>query len=54
MILPAPTALVLDETPLSLLTQKTGHAQGDLCKAWYARLLNPTALSQADWTPVVD
>lgn len=38
MILPAPTALVLDETPLSLLTQTTGHAQGDACKAWYARL----------------
>jgi hypothetical protein len=32
------TAIVLDETPLSLITMKSGHAQGDACKAWYAAL----------------
>ena len=31
-------AIVLDETPLSLLTQKQGHPQGDVCKAWYLAL----------------
>ena len=33
------TAIVLDETPLSLLTHKQGHPQGDICKAWYATLI---------------
>jgi len=28
------TAVVLDETPLSLLAQKAGHTQGDACKSW--------------------
>ncbi len=35
-----PAAIVLDETPLSLLTQKQGHPQGDICKAWYASLVH--------------
>ncbi len=34
MTLTQPTAIILDETPLSLLAQKQGHLQGDLCKAW--------------------
>jgi predicted nucleic acid-binding protein len=34
------TAIVLDETPLSLLAQKVGHAQGDVCKSWYAALIH--------------
>ena len=38
MTLTAPTAIVLDETPLSLLTQKLGHGEGDACKSWYAGL----------------
>lgn len=38
MKLTAPAALVLDTTPLGLLTQRPGHAQGDACKAWYAGL----------------
>lgn len=38
MTLTAPTAILLDETPLSLLTRKTGHAQGDACKAWFLAL----------------
>jgi len=38
-ILSRPIAIVLDETPLSLLTQKIGHPQGDICKAWYASLI---------------
>ena len=38
MILTAPTAIVLDETPLSLLTQKLGHVEGDACKSWYAAI----------------
>lgn len=29
---------MLDETPLSLLTQKRGHVEGDACKSWYARI----------------
>lgn len=33
-----PIAVILDETPLSLLTQKQGHPQGDVCKAWYLAL----------------
>lgn len=33
------TAVVLDETPLSLLAQKAGHTQGDACKSWYATLI---------------
>ena len=33
-----PIAIVLDETPLSLLTQKQGHPQGDVCKLWYLAL----------------
>jgi len=36
--LSSPTAIVLDTSPLSLLTQKQGHAQGDACKIWYANL----------------
>ena len=39
LTLPRPTAIVLDESPLSLLTQKNGHSQGDACKAWYAGLI---------------
>ena len=39
MRLVQPTAVVLDETPLSLLTQKVGHIQGDICKTWYAGLV---------------
>lgn len=35
-----PVAIVLDETPLSLLTHKIGHPQGDICKAWYASLIH--------------
>ena len=31
-------ALVLDTTPPGLLTQRSGHAQGDVCKAWYATM----------------
>jgi len=38
LTLSQPTAIVLDETPLSLLTQKQGHPQGDVCKAWYLAL----------------
>lgn len=38
-VLPQRTAIVLDETPLSLLAQKTGHAQGDVCKSWYITLV---------------
>lgn len=34
-----PTAIVLDESPLSLLTQKRGHVQGDACRVWYAQLI---------------
>ncbi len=33
------TAIVLDETPLSLLAQKIGHAQRDVCKSWYTTLV---------------
>jgi hypothetical protein len=33
-----PTAVIVDETPLSLITMKSGHRQGDACKAWYAAL----------------
>lgn len=36
--LAAATAIILDETPLSLLTQKRGHALGDRCREWYAAL----------------
>ena len=39
MILTSPTAIVLDESPLSLLTQRTGHDKGDECKNWYGRLV---------------
>ena len=38
MILTALTAIVLDEKPLSLLTLRFGHAQGDTCKAWMLAL----------------
>ena len=38
MTLAAPTAIILDETPLGLLTRKTGHAQGDACRAWLLAL----------------
>ena len=38
MILNTPMAIVLDETPLSLLTQRQGHLQGNVCKAWYLAL----------------
>lgn len=32
------TAVVLDESPLSLLTQRPGHSLGDACWNWYAAL----------------
>lgn len=34
----APVAVVLDSTPLGLLTQKVGHRQGDACRAWLTGL----------------
>ncbi len=40
MTIIAPLAIVLDTSPLSLLTQKTGHALSDACKAWYTALEN--------------
>lgn len=40
MTLSAPVALVLDASPLGLLTQRPGHAGGDACKSWYASLLH--------------
>lgn len=39
MIITAPIAVVLDTTPLSLLTQKEGVTEADVCKTWYASLL---------------
>ena len=41
MILTAPTAIVLDGKPLSLLTMRSGHRQGDPCKAWFLALESP-------------
>jgi predicted nucleic acid-binding protein len=32
------TAVILDTTPLGLLTQRPGHIGGDTCRAWYASL----------------
>lgn len=32
------TAIILDESPLSLLTQRSGHLQGDACRAWFLGL----------------
>ncbi len=31
-------AIVLDTTPLGLVTQRPGHIGGDACRAWYASL----------------
>ena len=39
MRLTAATAIILDESPLSLLTQKRGHTQGDACRVWYRSLI---------------
>ena len=39
MTLTAPTAILLDTTPLGLLTQKLGVANGDACKVWYGTLV---------------
>ena len=33
--LPAPTAIVLDEHPLSLLTMRVGHPKREPCKNWF-------------------
>ncbi len=38
MRLSGPAALVLDSTPLGLLVQKLGDAEGDACKAWLVHL----------------
>ena len=38
MRLTAPIAVVLDTSPLGLLTQKRGHADGDACRVWAAAL----------------
>lgn len=34
MTLTSPLAIVLDTSPLGLLTQRPGHAAGDVCKSW--------------------
>lgn len=39
MQITAPLAIVLDTTPLGLLSQKAGVAEADACKAWYVSLL---------------
>lgn len=38
MKLTSPFAIVLDTSPLGLLTQRPGHVAGDTCKAWAAGL----------------
>ena len=38
MTVTSPIAIVLDTSPLGLVTQRPGHAGGDVCKAWYASL----------------
>ena len=38
MILTSSVAVVLDTSPLGLLTQRPGHAAGDVCKSWAADL----------------
>ncbi len=38
MKLICPFAVVLDTSPLGLLTQRPGHAAGDACKSWAADL----------------
>lgn len=38
MIITSPIAIVLDTTPLGLLTQKKGIAEADACRAWAAGL----------------
>ncbi|MGI8711369.1 MAG: PIN domain-containing protein [Acidimicrobiales bacterium] len=38
MKLAGPTAIVLDTTPLGLITQRPGHVGGDACRAWYGTL----------------
>ncbi len=34
----SPIAVVLNTTPLGLVTQRPGHVGGDACRAWYASL----------------
>ena len=38
VVLSSPTAIILDEEPLSLLTMRRGHPKAVTCKAWYAAL----------------
>ncbi len=38
MTVTSPIAIVLDTSPLGLVTQRPGHIGGDVCKAWYASL----------------
>lgn len=38
MRITSPLAVVLDTTALGLLTQKSGHAQGENCRAWLSGL----------------
>lgn len=38
MTVTSPIAIVLDTSPLGLLTQRPGHYGGDICKMWAAEL----------------
>lgn len=40
----APSAVVLDSTPLGLLTQREGVTEADVCRAWYVSLLTSGCL----------